>query len=125
MRALRGLSLLALIALAGCSTTGVAPEGALNGTWVTAPVPSGTGKSIDLRSSGTSVTGSGTDYGLQHAVIGTYTVSGTYKSASINLTMAYDDGSTATFSGHFVGTDTVQGTWSGPNGGELTLVRSN
>jgi len=125
MKALSLLSLVFLLALAGCSTTAVAPEGALNGNWVTANVQAGAGKSLMLTSSGTSVSGTGQDFDAQHQVIGNYTITGTYKNSEINLSMSYDGGSSATFKGHFVGTDTMQGTWTGPNGGDLTLVRAN
>ena len=125
MRALPRLCLVLLLAVAGCKTTAVAPEGALNGTWVWTNTTTLEGKSLQLTSSGSSVTGTGQDLDAQHQVIGSYTISGTYKNAEITLSMSYQDGSSATFSGHFVGTDTVQGTWTGPNGGQITLVRAN
>jgi hypothetical protein len=126
MRALSLLSLVFLLALAGCGTRDVGPtviEGALDGNWVTPNGDVGAGKSLVLTSSQGQVAGTGQDFDVQHQIIGNYTIIGTYDSAGINLSMAYDDGSSATFRGQFVGTDTVKGTWTGRNGGQVTLVR--
>lgn len=124
MRVSSCLSLLLFLGVAGCTSTTAPPQVALDGIWVTGPIPSGGGRSLDLRSSGTNITGSGTDYGLEHVVIGTYTITGTCEGVTVDLTMSYDDGSTATFVGHTVGTDTMQGTWSGHDGGQVALFRS-
>lgn len=128
MRALSLLSLVFILALAGCGTGDAGPtvtEGALNGNWVTPSGSVGAGKSLVLTSSEGQVAGSGQDFDAQHHVIGNYMIVGTYDSAGINLSMSYDDGSSATFKGNLVGTTTLKGTWTGPNGGQVTLVRAS
>lgn len=85
----------------------------------------GAGKSLVLTSSQGEVAGTGQDFDDRHQIIGNYTIIGTYNSAGINLSMSYDDGSSATFQGQLVGTNTLKGTWTGPNGGQVTLVRAS
>lgn len=128
MRALSLLSLVLLLPFAGCGHSAVGPkvtEGALDGNWVTPNGNVGAGKALVLTSSQGQVEGSGQDFDSQHQVIGNYTIIGTYDSGGINLAMSYSDGSSATFKGQFAATDTVKGTWTGPNGGQITLVRAN
>ncbi len=128
MRALSLLSLVFLLAFAGCGTSDVGPtvtEGGLDGNWVTPNGDVGAGKSLVLTSSQGEVEGTGQDFDDQHHIIGNYTIIGTYDSAGINLSMSYGDGSSATFKGNFVGTNTMKGTWTGPNGGQVTLVRAS
>ncbi len=113
MKSIVRLSSALALVLAACSS-GTAPQGALNGTWNTPTVPSGGGIEVQITTSGSSLTGSGTTYGLQHAVLATYSIKGTYKNAVITWTMTYQSGGSGKFRGNLVGSNTIQGTWTPP-----------
>jgi len=129
MRALSLLSLLFLLGLAGCGGKDAVgpqlPDGVLNGNWVTANFGTGAGKSLVLTSSQGQVAGTGQDYDNQHQVIGSYTINGVRSNNQVSLAMSYNDGSSASFNGEMPDSDTVKGTWTGTNGGDITLVRAN
>ncbi len=94
----------------GTSLTG--PTGFLTGTWNTAPVPSGGAVVLTLRSMGASVSGTDQEYGLMGMPAGSGTISGRYSGGVFTLTVQYTGGGIATYVGHLVGPDTLDGTWT-------------
>ncbi len=113
MRSVARLSPVLALVFAACMT-GTAPSGSLNGTWITPVNPAGSGIEVDIQSSGTSITGTGKRYAIQHVLQASYTIKGTYKNAVIDWSMSYDGGGSGKFHGRLVGTNTIQGTWTPP-----------
>ncbi len=104
-----------VLPLVACSQSGtslVGPTGFLTGTWNTAPVPSGGAIVLALRSMGASVTGTDREYGLMGQPSSSGTISGQYSGRGFTLTVQYQGGGIATYVGHLVGTDTLDGTWT-------------
>ena len=112
---------LVLLPLLACtqSTALTGPTGLLTGTWNTAPVPSGGKVVLTLRSMGASVSGTDQEYGLMGQPASSGTISGQYSGGVFTLTVQYQGSGIATFVGHLVGTDTLDGTWTqqGPQAG--------
>jgi hypothetical protein len=80
--------------LLGCADS-VAPTQDVTGTWVAAQVESIT--SIDLTQHGTAVGGTGTYWRFVNPPTGTLTITGTYVPPILRVTLAYDNGATATY----------------------------
>ncbi len=118
-------ALAALLVLAACSS-GVAPNGALDGTWQTANLTTDGGIEIDIKQRGTSVTGTGQTLDATQSVTASYTIRGSYQNAAINLSMSYTGGGSGKFTGRLIGTNVIQGTWTPPapdTASVITLLR--
>ena len=113
------VALLPLLACTQSATSLTGPTGFLTGTWNTAPVPSGGAVVLSLRSMGASVSGTDQEYGLMGQPASSGTISGRYSGGVFTLTVQYQGGGIATYVGHLVGTDTLDGTWTqqGPQAG--------
>jgi hypothetical protein len=110
---------LPLLACAQSGTSLTGPSGLLTGTWNTAPVPSGGAVVLTLRSMGASVSGTDQEYGLMGQPASSGTISGQFSGGVFTLTVQYQGGGIATYVGHLIGTDTLDGTWTqqGPQAG--------
>ena len=111
--------LLPLLACTQSDTSLTGLTGLLTGTWNTAPVPSGGAVVLTLRSMGASVTGTDQEYGLMGQPADSGTISGRYAGGVFTLTVQYHGDGIATYVGHLVGSDTLDGTWTqqGPQAG--------
>lgn len=111
MRLASFLAPVTILVVAAC-TEAVAPVGGLNGSWRTAPIPSGAGIGMSLTTNGSLVTGNGAEGGLMGRHIASITVLGhaDFK-GTFSLTLTYDNGTAATYSGQLVGSDELHGTW--------------
>ena len=103
---------LPLLACAQSATSLTGPRGFLTGTWNTAPVPSGGAVVLTLRSMGASVSGTDQEYGLMGQPASSGTISGQFSGGVFTLTVQYQGDGIATYVGHLVGTDTLDGTWT-------------
>ena len=127
------LSSIALLGVAAC-TGSVArlagPASALQGTWQTWPlVPSGSGIDMSLATIGSDVAGTGRASELQRD-LGPLTITGQQQTdGTFRLTIRYDQsGTTATYAGHVVGSNELDGEWSGATRSSYSLTfrrRSN
>jgi hypothetical protein len=110
MRATTTLVTLAL--LAGCSSP-TSHNSLLEGTWRTAPIPSGAGISMTLTVTGPNVSGSGASTGIGgNPVVTPLTITGYYTYNTFLLTINYQDGRSSSYSGGFDGNDKLSGTWT-------------
>jgi hypothetical protein len=104
---------------------GPADSGAsLTGSWETGGVPSGALTSISLQASDGRVTGSGHHWGILRCLVDSFTVSGQYAAGggTFALTLSFSRGSTGTFLGQLLGTDSLQGTWTSTYFGSYPLT---
>lgn len=110
MRTIQTLVVLAV--LAGCSSP-TSHSNLLEGTWRTAAIPSGGSISMTLTVTGPSVSGSGTSTGIGgNPVVTPLTITGYYTYNTFLLTIDYQDGRSASYSGGFDGNDKLTGTWT-------------
>ena len=122
MRLASLLAPLAALALAACT----GPIAGLDGSWRTTPVPSGAGIGMSLTTAGSIVTGTGQAEGLVQHPVHSITIAGLREpNGAFRLTLTYDDGSVATYSGQMVGSGQLDGTWSavGQSPSALTFWR--
>lgn len=111
MRLAAFLAPVTILVLAAC-TEPVAPVGGLSGNWRTAAIPSGAGIGMSLTTNGSLVTGTGAEGGLMGRHIASITVLGHADfTGTFSLTLSYDNGTVATYSGQLVGSDQLRGTW--------------
>jgi hypothetical protein len=108
------LAVLPLLACTQADTVVTGPSGFLAGTWRTAPVPSGGGTVFILRAVSGSVSGTGQDYGLTGESEASSTVRGRYSGGAFQLTVEYQTGEIASYTGRLVDQDTLDGTWTPP-----------
>jgi hypothetical protein len=110
MSRMRLAALALCTALAACgSTTDVTDSTTTN--WRTLPIPSGGATTLALHMTGSSVTGTGQDYGLMGVPAGTFAVNGAVVRGAVHLTIAYSDGTTALYDATINATD-LRGTWT-------------
>ena len=84
----------------------------LNGSWRTAPIPSGAGIGMTLSTGGPYVTGTGAEGGIAGVHIANLSVSGqVQRDSTFILTLAFDDGTNVTYFGQLIGPDELRGTW--------------
>ena len=101
------------VVVGSCGEGALGGEGALDGTWETFPVP-GSSTIMTLAQRDTVVTGTGTWSG-EACCAGTLTVAGSYHPPRVMLTLSFDRGSVAHFSGtvldsrHMSGTEEFDG----------------
>jgi hypothetical protein len=117
------LSAVSLFTGAGCSDS-LRPGGNLQGTWQTWPlVPSGSGVNMSLTMIGSVVSGAGRASELQRD-LGPLTITGQQDAdGAFRLTVRYDQsGATATYSGHVVGSDALDGQWTGASQSSYSLT---
>ncbi len=109
MRLASFLAPLAALGVAACT----GPSAGLEGSWRTAPIPSGAGVGMSLTTAGSVVTGTGQAEGLVRDPIHSVTIAGRREpNGTFRLTLTYDDGTVATYSGQMVGSGELEGTWS-------------
>jgi ABC-type phosphate transport system substrate-binding protein len=114
-----------LAVLAGCGSP-TSHSSLLEGNWRTAPIPSGGSIAMTLSTTGPSVSGTGSSTGIgPNPVILPLTITGFYTFNTYLLTINYQDGRSATYSGGFDGSDKLTGTWteSGQAGSTVEFVR--
>ena len=125
-------SSLVLLALTAClaeTAPNPPPAGDLDGQWGWEfnGNPGGSSLNISFVTSGSQVTGTGQICGIgPNCSPGSVTITGSHVPTygAFDLTMAGSTGYRASFAGHFLGQDTLQGTWVTPeHTGALTLVR--
>jgi hypothetical protein len=125
MRAIHTFVTLAV--LAGCSSP-TSHSSLLEGSWRTAPIPSGSSIALTLSTTGPSVSGTGSSTGIGPNPVNTpLTVTGYYTYNTYLLTINYQDGRSATYSGGFAGNDKLSGTWteSGQSASLVEFFRQN
>jgi len=107
------VSPIALVSIAACSASTAGPTSRLDGSWQTWPnVPAG-GTDLALSSAGPIVSGTGHEYGgssLRYSL----TITGQQAfDGSFRLTLTSDSGRVFTYSGRVVGSDGLEGEWTG------------
>jgi len=113
----RGLALLALI-LAGCrASTAPAPPtgGALTGSWMSAPVPSGAYTQFALQSGAGRVAGTGGDWDIRGVKLDSFDLTGFYgeTDSALTLSVSYPGGEVGNFVGRWAA-DSLVGNWTAP-----------
>lgn len=112
MRLASALAPFTILAVAACTESPTSASGTLNGSWRTAPIPSGAGISMALVTHGTLVMGTGAEGGLMGRHIASISITGRAQLDVFSLTLTFDDGTVATYTGRFDGPDQLAGTWT-------------
>jgi hypothetical protein len=109
---------------AACSSSTTAPTSALTGTWAEATSIPGVRLVMTLTETGTNIVGSGS-YAIEAGRSGTLQVSGVEGLPVMTLTLQYDSGTTATFTGALTDASHLTGTlaYSNDGSGSVTFIR--
>lgn len=109
MRFRLGCATLGMVLAISCGEgAGITPAPTLDGTWQMFPLP-GSNTILTLTQRDSIVSGSGTWTG-EACCSGTLTVGGRYVHPRVDLTLTYDNGSIAEFSGHVIDASHMVGT---------------
>ena len=111
--------------LAACGSP-LGSEAQLAGDWSTGPIPSGGSIALSIATDGFRVLGSGQERGIGPAsALTNITIAGKHSGSSFLLTLTFDSGVVATYSGHIVDPNQLAGPFSvsGQPDGYLTLYR--
>jgi len=117
----RIVALAALLALAACGTT-AANNTSITGTWSQVESIPGSKLILVLTGTGTTVTGIG-DYALEAGRAGSLQVTGTFGDPAVSLSLAFDSGISASFSGTLSTPSQMTGTlsYAGSPGGSVVF----
>ena len=111
------LWLLCILALACGGTGSGTPAGSVTGTWNSSSGLPGSGITMTLTQSGSTISGSGTQ-SVEAGASRSFTVTGSINGDQVTLGITYSDQSTATFQGTLSG-NSMSGVWT-PQGGTAT-----
>ena len=108
------LASLVLLTTVGCGHSLLSPSSSLDGRWEWQfnRNPAGSSVTLSLTTARSAVSGTGTICGVGPACSpGAVTITGESTGTSVQLTIRGDSGFLATYEGHFVGPNELDGTW--------------
>ncbi len=108
------LASLVLLTTVGCGHSLLSPSSSLDGRWEWQfnRNPAGSSVTLSLTTARSAVSGTGTICGVGPACSpGAVTITGQSTGTSVQLTIRGDSGFLATYEGHFVGPNELDGTW--------------
>ncbi len=108
------LASLVLLTAVGCGHSILSSSTSLDGQWAWQfnANPAGSSVSLSLTSEGSTVSGTGTICGVGPACSpGAVTITGQSTGTSVQLTIRDGVGFVATYTGHFMGPNELEGTW--------------
>ncbi len=108
------LASLLLLTVVGCGPSILSSITSLDGQWEWQfnDNPAGSGVSLSLTTAGSAISGTGTICGVGPACSpGAVTITGQSTSTSLQLTIRGGSGFVATYTGHLIGSNELDGTW--------------
>jgi hypothetical protein len=110
----------AALVLGGCGGDSTSNSVSVDGTWNGKGMVIGSSLSVVLSSQNTTLSGTGS-YHMEAGQSGTLTVAGSYQYPQVSLSLNYDNGTTATFSGALSSSTEMDGTLTYASGSTTSI----